>query len=354
MKKNLFTYIVSLILIALVPACSGTESGEDSAPAGELVLQPSKDVIEADGKDEVEFAVYANGVDVTANAYVMDVLTGLDLKKNSKGRFVYTAIANGEFEFQADYNGKSVTTKVTAQNRKNYEEFYRRVAVFKVTGTWCSNCPSMTTALAKVEEKMPDRMVKMAFHYTSSLGTDPYAIDATSFFFNAPYNVVGAPTSIYNLNVVESDRSKISSIISQELRDNPATCGIKVKAYTSGTGIKVDASLKSSTGGKYDLVYVVLEDGLTGGGSYFEEVYDYTAVAVSGNFLSHADTAKEVAKGEEAQFGTFTISGADNFPKGAKTRVAVYALVVKDGKYIVDNIVSCDVDGEEVDYKYND
>lgn len=353
MKKNIFTYIVSLILIALVPACSGTESGEE-VPAGELVLQASKDVIEADGKDEVEFSVYSNGADVTSKAYVMDVLTGLDLKKNSKGRYVYTAIANGEFEFQADYNGKSVTTKVTAQNRKNYEEFYRRVAVFKVTGTWCSNCPSMTTALAKVEEKMPDRMVKMAFHYTSSLGTDPYAIDATSFFFNAPYNVVGAPTSIYNLNVVESDRSKISSIISQELRDNPATCGIKVKAYTSGTDIKVDASLKSSTGGKYDLVYVVLEDGLTGGGSYFEEVYDYTAVAVSGNFLSHADTAKEVAKGEEAQFGTFTISGADNFPKGAKTRVAVYVLVVKDGKYIVDNIVSCDVDGEEVDYKYND
>ena len=201
---------------------------------------------------------------------------------------------------------------------------------------------------------MPDRMVKMAFHYTSSLGTDPYAIDATSFFFNAPYNVVGAPTSIYNLNVVESDRSKVSSIISQELRDNPATCGIKVKAYTSGNDIMVDASLKSSTGGEYDLVYVVLEDGLTGGGSYYEEVYDYTAVAVSGNFIRHGNTAKKVAKGEETLFGTFTIAGADSFPKGTKTRIAVYALVAKDGKYIVDNIVSCDVDGEEVDYKYND
>lgn len=353
MKKNLFTYIVSLILIAIVPACSGTESGEE-VPAGELVLQASKDVIEADGKDEVEFTVYSNGVDVTANAYVMDVLTGLDLEKNAKGRFVFTAIANGEFEFQADYKGKSVTTKVIAQNRKNYEEFFRRVAVFKVTGTWCVNCPSMTTALANVEKKMPDRIVKMAFHYSSELGTDPYAISATSYFFNTPYNVAGAPTSIYNLNVVESNRSNISSIINQELRDNPATCGIKVKAYTSGTEIKVDASLKSSTGGKYDLVYVVLEDGLPGGGSYFEDIYDYTAVGVSGNFLSHGNTAQEVAKGEEVRFGTFTISNADKLPEGSKTRVAVYALVVKNGKYIVDNIVSCDVDGEEVDYKYND
>lgn len=349
MKKNIFTYIVSLILIALVPACSGEETS-----VGDLVLQASKDVIEADGKDEVEFTVYADGVDVTANAYVMDVLTGLDLKKNSKGRFVYTAIANGEFEFQADYKGKSVTTKVTAQNRKKYEEFYRRVAVFKITGTWCVNCPSMTTALANVEMKMPDRMVKMAFHYSSDLGTDPYAISATTSFFSAPYNVLGAPTSIYNLNVVESNRSNISSIINQELRDNPATCGIKVKAYTSGTDIKVDASLKSSIGGKYDLVYVLLEDGLSGGGSYYEEVYDYTVLGVSGNFISHGNTAKEVAKGEEAQFGTFTISNADQLYKGSKTRVAVYALVVKDGKYIVDNIVSCDVDGEEVDYKYND
>lgn len=347
MKKNIFTYILSLILITFVPACSEGISVE-------LLLQPNKEVIEADGKDEVEFTVYADGVDVTANAYVMDVLTGLDLKKNSKGRFVYTAIANGEFEFQADYNGKSVTTKVTAQNRKKYEEFYRRVAVFKITGTWCVNCPSMTTALANVEMKMPDRMVKMAFHYSSDLGTDPYAISATTSFFSAPYNVLGAPTSIYNLNVVESNRSNISSIINQELRDNPATCGIKVKAYTSGSEIKVDASLKSSIGGKYDLVYVLLEDGLSGGGSYYEEVYDYTVLGVSGNFISHGNTAKEVAKGEEAQFGTFTISNADKLYEGTKTRLAVYALVVKNGKYIVDNIVSCDVDGEEVDYKYND
>lgn len=347
MKKNIFTYILSLILITFVPACSEGISVE-------LLLQPNKEVIEADGKDEVEFSVYADGVDVTSSAYVMDVLTGLDLKKNAQGRYVYTAISNGEFEFKADYNGKSVTAKVKAQNRKNYEEFYKHVAVFKVTGTWCNNCPSMTTALENADKKMPERMVKVAFHYTSSLGTDPYAIPATSSFFDAPYSVVGAPTSIYDLNVVDSDRSKISSIINQELRDNPATCGIKVKAYTSGNDIKVDASLKSSTGGKYDLVYVLLEDGLPGGGSYYEEVYDYTALAVSGNFLKHSENAKEVAKGDEANFGTFTIAGVNNLPKGTKTRVAVYALVVKDGKYIVDNIVSCDVDGNEVDYKYND
>lgn len=352
---SFFAYTLAAVASLLTSSCSGT-STEDTpeGPAGELVLQASKEVIEADGKDEVVFTVYSNGVDVTSKAYVMDIMTGLDLEKNSQGRFVYTAIANGEFEFQADYNGKSVTTKVTAQNRKNYEEFYRRVAVFKVTGTWCVNCPSMTTALETVDDKMPDRMVKMAFHYTSSLGTDPYALDATSYFFSAPYNVQGAPTAIYNLNVVEANRSNISAIISQELRDNPATCGIKAKAYTSGNDIKVDASLKSSTGGKYDLVYVLLEDGLAGGGSYYEKVYDYTAMAVSGNFLGHSNAAQDVAKGGEAQFETFTMSGVNQLPEGTKTRVAVYALVVKDGKYIVDNIVSCDVDGDEADYKYND
>ena len=49
-----------------------------------------------------------------------------------------------------------------------------------MTGTWCTYCPAMTSALKKVEELMPGRMVKMAFHSSSSSATDPFHLSQTS------------------------------------------------------------------------------------------------------------------------------------------------------------------------------
>ena len=74
------------------------------------------------------------------------------------------SVENGTHKFKAYYlDWESDEVSVTAQNRKNYELFYRKVGVFKMTGTWCTYCPAMTSALKKVEELMPGRMVIMDF-----------------------------------------------------------------------------------------------------------------------------------------------------------------------------------------------
>lgn len=148
--------------------------------------------------------------------------------------------------------------------------------------------------------------------------------------------------------------SGIKHILLNQIRKYPATCGIKVNSsYDESIGeITVNASLKSSKGGEYDLVYVVVTDGLTSSGGT-ENVYDYTVRAISNNFLSMSTNRRfTVEANGEHTAETFSISNAKGLdPK--TSRIVVYALRNVDDAYLVDNITECSIDGE-IDYLYND
>lgn len=224
-----------------------------------------------------------------------------------------------------------------------------------MTGTWCTYCPAMTSALKKVEEIMPDRMVKMAFHASSSSATDPFHLSQTSTIMTR-FGATGFPTCIYDLKVMSIDRnvSAIKQTLKDQIRKYPATCGIKVNtSYNSSSGeITVNAALKSSQGGEYDLVYVLVTDGLTASGGN-ETSYDYTVRAISNNYMAMStDRRFTVKANEEHTAGTFMISGATNL-NSSTSRVVVYALRKVDDAYMVDNITQCSIDGS-VDYIYND
>ena len=248
------------------------------------------------------------------NVYFEDVTTGDYLERRTN---TFSAVENGTHKFKAYYlDWESDEVSVTAQNRKNYALFYRKVGVFKMTGTWCTYCPAMTSALKKVEELMPGRMVKMAFHSSSSSATDPFHLSQTS-------TIMGR-------------------------------FGVKVNtSYNSSMGeITVNAALKSSQGGEYDLVYVLVTDGLTASGGN-ETSYDYTVRAISNNYLSMSTDGRFTVKAnEEHTAATFSISNAKNL-NPATSRVVVYALRKVDDAYMVDNITECSINGS-IDYLYND
>ena len=287
------------------------------------------------------------------NVYFEDVTTGDYLERRTN---TFSAVENGTHKFKAYYlDWESDEVSVTAQNRKNYELFYRKVGVFKMTGTWCTYCPAMTSALKKVEELMPGRMVKMAFHSSSSSATDPFHLSQTSTIMSR-FGASGFPTCIYDLKVMSIDRnvSAIKQTLQSQIRQYPATCGIKVNtSYNSSMGeITVDAALKSSLGGEYDLVYVLVTDGLTASGGN-ETSYDYTVRAISNNYLSMSTDGRfTVSANEEHTAATFSISNAKNL-NPATSRVVVYALRKVDDAYMVDNITECSINGS-IDYLYND
>lgn len=365
MRKFTMFFMSSLIcLCGCFTACSGNSDDNGEEPdngevTGPITLTVDKAKIEANGTDVATFTVTdANGKVVTTseymkNVYFEDVTTGDYLERRTN---TFSAVENGTHKFKAYYlDWESDEVSVTAQNRKNYELFYRKVGVFKMTGTWCTYCPAMTSALKKVEELMPGRMVKMAFHSSSSSATDPFHLSQTSTIMGR-FGASGFPTCIYDLKVMSIDRnvSAIKQTLQSQIRQYPATCGIKVNtSYNSSMGeITVDAALKSSLGGEYDLVYVLVTDGLTASGGN-ETSYDYTVRAISNNYLSMSTDGRFTVKAnEEHTAATFSISNAKNL-NPATSRVVVYALRKVDDAYMVDNITECSINGS-IDYLYND
>ena len=110
--------------------------------------------------------------------------------------------------------------------------------------------------------------------------------------------------------------------------------------------------MKSNKGGEYDLVYVLVSDGLTASGGN-ETSYDYTVRAISNNFMSMSTDGKfTVGVNQEHTAATFTISNATGL-NPTTSRVVVYALRKVDGAYMVDNITECPINGS-IDYIYNE
>lgn len=366
MKKFPMFFVFCLsCLCGCFMACSGSSDDEDGPGKigdeveGPITLTVDKNKIEANGSDVATFTVTdANGKVLTTpgymkNVYFEDVTTGDYLERKTN---TFTAVENGSHRFKAYYlDWESEEVSVTAQNRKNYELFYRKIAVFKMTGTWCTYCPAMTSSLKKVEESMPGRMVKMAFHSSSSTSTDPFHLSQTSTIMSR-FGASGFPTNIYDLKDMSIDRnvSAIKNLLAEHIRNYPATCGIKVNATYSASAseITVNAALKSNKGGEYDLVYVLVSDGLTASGGN-ETSYDYTVRAISNNFMSMSTDGKfTVGANQEHTAATFTISNATGL-NPTTSRVVVYALRKVDGAYMVDNITECPINGS-IDYVYNE
>ena len=130
-----------------------------------------KEVIEADGKDVATFTVKDqddNIISTEANmgkVWYENVATGVRLDRYSTG---FSAMADGESEFAGIVSGTRTvnTVKIKTQNRKKYEVFHKNVTVFKLTATWCPNCPSMTTVLEGLDEETAGHTIILACHNT--------------------------------------------------------------------------------------------------------------------------------------------------------------------------------------------
>ena len=141
---------------------------------------------------------------------------------------------------------------------------------------------------------------------------------------------------------------------------NPATCGIKVNSISfEGTQLKVDVSLKSSKGGKYDLACALVEDGVKyeGGNSYKDlGIYNEVVRGVSDGLLRYnSETLQTVAKDEEIT-RTLTVNFTSDLNESLLNGryVAVWAhRKMEDGESIMDNIVTCDY-GSTSEYILND
>lgn len=338
-------------------------------------LTADKDVIEASGSDYANFSL--------KDAYGREMLTDMEALSNINIHDEYgnylerrsvsvRAIENGTHTYTASYKGQeSSSVEIVAQNRGKYEKYYKKVAVYKMTGTGCVYCPSMTRALGGIDEEALAHSVIMAWHGGSDW-YDPYALTFNNasydcalvlidIFQNRSGKSIGFPTLVLDLNQVEIQRSSsaISSAIWGQRADYPATCGLKMASeYNETDGcVDINVELASSTGGSYDVGVALLLDG-----EYFPDgkeedgMYNHIVVANSGNYYTYfSDKIAEVAKDGTKQY-SFSLASTivDLSTKLDKVTVVAYALVKgEDGYARIDNVADAPV-GESIDYILND
>lgn len=383
MKKLMYVFAA----LAMALGCQGNIDPDDAQQGDEgnmqipsqytapFTLTADKEIIEANGADYANFSL--------KDAYGREMLTDMAALSNINIRDQYgnylerrsvsvRAIENGVHTYTASYKGKeSSSVQIVAQNRSLYEKYFKKVAVYKMTGTGCVYCPSMTKALSDLDEEAAEHSVIMAWHGGTDWH-DPYTLTFQGFdydcavlllrmFADRTNKSIGFPTLVLDLDQVEVQRSSsaVSSSIWSQRADHPATCGLKMssKYNPASRSVDVDVELTTSASGSYDVGVSLLLDG-----EYYPEgkeedgMYNHIVVANTGNYYTYfSDKIADLAKGQSKQY-SFSLSSSivDLSSRLDKVTVVAYALVKEEDGYArIDNVTDAPL-GESVDYILND
>ena len=349
-------------------ACSKTPQASTEEPKEQgYYISVDKEVVEADGKDIATFTIKdqdGNIISTEANmgkVWYEDVKTGVRLDRYSTG---FTAMADGQFEYAGIVSGERTrnTVTLTARNRSKYEVFHKNVAVFKLTATWCPNCPSMTTVLESLDEETTSHMILLACHNGDAFSV-PYNNGdlASASALHVGASSLGLPTNIYDLEELNDARtvSMVTKKITERRINSPATCGVKISSFKMEDGqLKVSAAMKSSVGGEYDLTCAILSDNLVDNSGYAENgIYNDVVIAANlPNFFTIAkDTKFTLAKDEEMTREFAFSFGENQLSASQLANLSVVVLALKkgsNGKAMVDNAAKCAY-GKTAEYQYN-
>ena len=242
-----------------------TPDPQDKPLEAGFYIYADKTVIEADGKDMAAFTVKDQDGNIVSTDDNMgkvmyeDVTTGVRLDRYSTG---FASVVDGEFEYVGVVSGKKTlnSVKVKAQNRAKYEKFHKNVTLFKLTATWCPNCPAMTNAIKGLGKDAMDHVIVLACHnddaYSVNMGNMDLAA-AVALHVEPEMTSLGLPSNVYDLAFYDDARTV--SMITRNIMDrrvsSPATCGVKVSSVSiDGSDLKVSAAVMSDKGGEYDLL----------------------------------------------------------------------------------------------------
>ncbi len=359
MNRKFFILLMTAVLLSV--SCS--EKLTD--PTGPYRLSVDKTEIESDGKDAATFVITdANGLVLTDDGYIRNTSfhieetdewisgVGSDVNPN-----VFTSIIDGTYTVTAMYSGEMCenSVKVTSKNRSKYELFHKNVAIYRLTATWCQYCPYMTEALNNVNDYTKDHTVLMEFH-----NSDEYAVsynstmDMAAFLLNR-YGTKddGYPYCIYSISEGSGKRTvmDIQKFVRNQLYRNPARTGVKAISSLKDGVLQVNATVKASSAGKYDLGMAVLRDNcIPTSSSAMESSYDNVVTMITGNFYGLSSSAFELGAGEERQ-----LDNNMSLPLLQSGSLKIVLFVVTEnekGETVIDNVFAFNA-GDSIDYRYN-
>ena len=268
--KTFTKYFTLVMALVAVLSCS-----EKEQPAGGLgvdmqgaVLGFDKNVIKADGNDQVTFTAYFNGsnVDDQANIYTKGTTGKFDTKI---GR-TFSAEQEGEYEFILQYKtNKSEVVKISAISRDipsavsdpqpSNTSFVHRTFFNQYTGANCGFCPFMTHLLDQtLVDGYEDKVVLAEIRNYDS---------TEASFANIPNSSGGYPYLMidYSKSFDHNSGSKEAAKILQGLVDEwvavPAKVGISAHpVYYEDGQIIVKVSVKAAQTGEYNVGLWLMQD----------------------------------------------------------------------------------------------
>lgn len=370
--KKIFYGIIALAMIPTFTSCGDPAGIPVETPGeGAMTISVDKTQIEADGKDIATFTITdETGTVVTTEAnkgtiFFKNVADETRLPRYSTG---FTSIVDGEFEFVGIFNGKetSNSVKISARNRSKYEMFHKNVAIFKLTGTWCVNCPRMTTALHSLGEDATEHSIVLACHNEEK--GHPFRVDfggsdlASSVFRQMGESSAAYPTNCYDMAALNTSSSTVTitdQIMARRV-EAPAAVGIRISEVSlDGTKLNVGASVKAGADGTYDMVCAIVADNLVYEGGYTDNddnLYSNVVMAVSGdNFLTYRSaTSFDLKAGAEYERSfefEFAVAPSADLLENMRAVILVHKKYA-DGSSQVNNCAECAY-GKTLDYRYN-
>ena len=253
--------------------------------------------------NNIEYTIDVNGVKEPRTADV-SIEPGL----NKSGEIMVKVASPSELGMYdvtlaiTKVNGKENTLadNATVISFKNiYRIVQRNTVVEEFTGTGCGWCPRGIQGMANLRAEFGDRFIGLAFHaYNNSDPMYPnYYISASKL------GIEGAPSCVMDRKEVLDPyygTQKNERYVLQDFEDYnsvPAEVDIDLKAeWADNDNVQIDAKIESLEDNKYEVVYVLTADSLTGTSTAWRQsnyYYQYSAAEVG-----VADLAKFCRGGE--------------------------------------------------------
>ena len=368
MKKLLrYLFVICAVSFSVVscadPADPVVPDQESVVPEGTLRIFADKTEISADGADCVTFKVMFGSEDVSSKK-TMYLVKESDGRKEEmeNGANVFSTVAPGTYKFTAYlYSGGEHFSDneivVTAAPVQGQMEYMKKILAEQYTSTGCVNCPGLSANIKQLQKDMPDVLVPVSFHMDFSSTEDPMAVDATAAFMKY-HGFQGLP--YFNLNFhkasgVETFLTTMADAVSDELNNNPATCGVAIETSydeTSGEAV-VKTRITSNLPMRYKYHVFLVEDGLDHAqlGADMTYVHDNVVRKMLAPDVTGFNINKKqpFTPGVEVAIENRVDISREWDP--ANMRVVVAALISNDGEmtWICANVNECRL-GESVDY----
>lgn len=161
-----------------------------------------------------------------------------------------------------------------------YKAFVHRSLAMRFTADWCGYCPYMATAFESAKTQMPGAFEILTLHADGGLVFSPSNTLASRFRVSGfPTGVVDSRASIPNYSSTAATAKAAMDVAAETQENYPATTGIAVDSYISGSELNVGVKLYFKEADKYRVTVLLLEDDIigyqNGGGSNYE--HDHVA-----------------------------------------------------------------------------